>query len=531
MKRKILLGVFLFGGVLSSTAQWSLTGNAGTNVANNFLGTTDNRALVFRTNNLERMRILTGGNVGIGVTNPITRFQINSGAATSPFSVLVAGNTTLFADAGGGLSVGGGSLAPVNGLFVTGNTGIGTASPNAKFHINADSGQNILRAQILGTTKLLLGSNGGLTVGTNSTAPTNGLFVSGNFGLGLSTPATKLHVSGGSDVALASGGFATLGTVTSTNIAIDDNEIMARNNGAIATLTLNNSGGNVVINAAGAAGTSFVGIGTGSPARDFEVEHGSSSGATFGLMVANTESNNEDWTFYTENASGDLLLHENGVLRGRFSDVSGSYTAVSDRKMKKDIEAAPSVLNTVKQLEVLKYNFVNKPSNHKFYGLIAQDVEKIFPEIVEHVTGDNGDENYTMDYSAFGILAIKAIQEQQAMIDELKSTIDELKSMVKSSGVATSAAASIPAGMHLEQNSPNPFTNVTTIRYTIPTSVSSAQMVISNSNGTVVKTVSSLSKGNGTVTINANELTAGTYYYTLVIDGKKTDTKKMVLVK
>jgi hypothetical protein len=49
---------------------WLLTGNAGTNPTNNFLGTTDNQDLVFRTNNSEKVRVLSNGNVGIGTSTP-----------------------------------------------------------------------------------------------------------------------------------------------------------------------------------------------------------------------------------------------------------------------------------------------------------------------------------------------------------------------------------------------------------------------------------------------------------------------------
>lgn len=47
---------------------WELTGNAGTNPATNFIGTTDNQPLVFRTNNIDRGRIFTSGNIGINTT-------------------------------------------------------------------------------------------------------------------------------------------------------------------------------------------------------------------------------------------------------------------------------------------------------------------------------------------------------------------------------------------------------------------------------------------------------------------------------
>jgi hypothetical protein len=53
-----------------NTNNWSLTGNAGTNATTNFIGTTDNIPLVFRSNNIEEVRIDTNGDVLIN--NPAT---------------------------------------------------------------------------------------------------------------------------------------------------------------------------------------------------------------------------------------------------------------------------------------------------------------------------------------------------------------------------------------------------------------------------------------------------------------------------
>jgi microcystin-dependent protein len=56
---------------------WLTLGNAGTTPGTHFLGTTDNVDLVFKTNNTEKMRILAGGNVGIGTTSPLAQLHIN----------------------------------------------------------------------------------------------------------------------------------------------------------------------------------------------------------------------------------------------------------------------------------------------------------------------------------------------------------------------------------------------------------------------------------------------------------------------
>jgi len=89
--------------------------------------------------------------------------------------------------------------------------------------------------------------------------------------------------------------------------------------------------------------------------------------------------------------------------------------------VKKDVENSPDVLARVSQLGVIKYNpLESAPQDPKYYGLIAQDVEPLFPEVVSHNQLDGSNEEmYTMNYSAFGVLAIKAIQEQQQQINTL----------------------------------------------------------------------------------------------------------------
>ena len=63
---------------------WSTTGNNGLSSSTNFLGHTDAIDLGFRTNNTERMRILSGGNVGIGTSAPNTLMDINGAISFRP---------------------------------------------------------------------------------------------------------------------------------------------------------------------------------------------------------------------------------------------------------------------------------------------------------------------------------------------------------------------------------------------------------------------------------------------------------------
>ena len=79
-----------------------------------------------------------------------------------------------------------------------GNTGFGTETPNVRLHVNGLLGSDAFRVQVSGSTKFLVQSNGGASVGSLTTAPTNGLYVSGDVRIGSATAATgyKMSVDG-----------------------------------------------------------------------------------------------------------------------------------------------------------------------------------------------------------------------------------------------------------------------------------------------------------------------------------------------
>ncbi len=101
----------------------------------------------------------------------------------------------------------------------------------------------------------------------------------------------------------------------------------------------------------------------------------------------------------------------------------------SDRRFKKNIEPINNVLSDVMKLQAIKYDWRKDefPDKHfddrRHIGFIAQDVELIYPEIV-----NTNNEGYkSLDYSKLTPILVKAIQEQQKEMDEYKLKIKNLE--------------------------------------------------------------------------------------------------------
>ena len=83
----------------------------------------------------------------------------------------------------------------------------------------------------------------------------------------------------------------------------------------------------------------------------------------------------------------------------------------------------------------------------------------------------------------------------------------------------------------LEQNIPNPFHENTTIKYYLPSNSRTATITISDMNGVQLKQFDLVgTRGFGQVLISGGAFVAGTYVYTLTVDGKVVDSKRMVLL-
>lgn len=343
---------------------------------------------LFLNNNTDQDILLAagGGKVGIGTLQPQFPLHLVSAVQTP---ALVVHHTQ---DAGIATAIEGRADAPSG----RGVLGVSTSSFGAAFGVRGETSSS-LGAGIAGFNFASGGSSNfavlGQTFNPNGYA---GFFTGGRsffsdvVGIGNQFPASDLglHVAIGSPLTLASGGFVQCGDTSASNLAFDDNEIMARINGFGAAMFLNRQGGNV-------------GIATGNPV--FTLTVNGSAGKPGG----------------------------------------GSWSAFSDRRLKKNVEPLKRALDRILALHGVSFEYTDPDDINELpgrrIGMIAQDVEAVFPGWVD--TSGNGYK--TVTYRGFEALTVEAFRELcnaneselaslHADNARLNSRVDKLEQLVKS---------------------------------------------------------------------------------------------------
>jgi trimeric autotransporter adhesin len=170
---------------------------------------------------------------------------------------------------------------------------------------------------------------------------------------------------------------------------------------------------------------------------DFQINHRELANTTTtstnrrkGIALRHRSASSRQWNMATRD-NNNLEFFYNGTLRGTFSATNGVYTSSSDRNLKTDIEPMPSVLSKVKSLEAYSYRFMwqTEEEQERSIGFMAQDVMKQFPELVYEATHDDEESWFQLNYSGFGVIALKAIQEQQVIIEAQNAKIASLEQM------------------------------------------------------------------------------------------------------
>ena len=158
------------------------------------------------------------------------------------------------------------------------------------------------------------------------------------------------------------------------------------------------------------------------------------------------------------------------------------------------------------------------------FGLIAQELKEIYPELV--VEGADG--YLSINYMEIIPLLIKSVQELKAELDAINDNPSHAP--VRTAGT-TQVQNQLASQATLYQNNPNPFTDNTTVRCIIPTGISKAVLYLYDMNGRQIDSMPIVERGDVSLTIEGNSLDAGIYLYSLITDGTVVDTKRLILTK
>jgi len=327
----------------------------------------DNLPLTFATNNAERMRITSGGNVGIGIS-PINKFTVNTGTN--------------------------------NNLDVFDNgTGIGIQSIN-----NANTAYRPFA--ILGSTLSFTGAAtfSSSVTATGYTFTGTGAVIQSNGSVG-NVPQYGLFYNSGGVFYFGkddgSGGSFGVGAYASVLWNSGAYPIVFATSGAERMRIT--SGGNVLIGTTTDLGYKFQVNGKMVAVNDAISSYNSTNTTAYG--------------FYN-NGSGSLLLENAGVgYFGNFVLSTGVYTATSDINKKKDFELSTLGLNAILGLKPTLYRMKDEDNTDKHLGFIAQEVKEFIPQAFVDNDGFIG-----LDYQAITATLVKAIQELKAEFDEYKTT-------------------------------------------------------------------------------------------------------------
>jgi hypothetical protein len=253
-----------------------------------------------------------------------------------------------------------------------------------------------------------------------------------------------------------------------------------------------------------------------------------------------------------------------GIVQVNGPGIINTTWSTSDQILKTNIQPIDNANAIISQLRPRSYYFDTTNAyglrfgSEKQYGLIAQDVAEVLPEMVrettrpeKHDTAGNvisqGLTYKVLNYNALFAIMLKGMQEQQQIMQEQNQRIDSLVQVVgnccnvggrpatphesNSSPSSIDVELSNVKAIVLNQNSPNPFRDLSTISYFIPEDVSKAQIIFYDNTGTILKVVDVKEKGRGQLNVFAADLSSGIYTYSLIADGKLIETKKMVCNK
>ncbi|MBX2965539.1 MAG: tail fiber domain-containing protein [Cyclobacteriaceae bacterium] len=395
-----------------------------------------NRPIIFSTTDAERMRIDAAGNVGIGTT-PANFFHVAGDVGGAGTIATLEGHSTT-ATRGPGISLlrskgtVASPVAVVNGDYLGGFSVSGRTasaynlSSGIQFNVDGVVSGTSVPGRITFSTTLL---------GASTTTERMRITNSGNVGIGSTAPANRLTVAAGTSI-----GSGYTATAAPTNGLIVQGNVGIGITTPNAPLQLASSIGNrkLVLYDVNNNDHQFYGFGVQS-----------------GMIRYQTQSNVSSHIFFagaTPTTSTELMrIQGNGnvgigrspaanrlEVEGNASKAAaGGWLANSDKRIKTDIQDIDNSLELIKKLRPVKFKYTQEwmkkhPSlkDNYYYNFIAQEFREVFPEAAqgsgEYVDGDK-DEIIQIDTYHAQIVTIKAVQEQQKIIEAQQDEISKLK--------------------------------------------------------------------------------------------------------
>ena len=402
-------------------------------------------------------------NVGIGITSPLATLDVARGTAfngTAMFRGTSHASSFNYGTNEDTYIRGGKNFSNViinDENF--GKVGIGVNVPAAPLHIVALQDE-ILRLQGAGpyisfydiTTPtgylqgygndLLMGTFAGNTLGAlrfyNNNVVNMSILANGRIGMGTTTPQARLNIAQDNEALRLTGNQAYI-SFYNGNEAKGYLSSQGINNMVLGTF--GNNDGEIYLAKNGVAALTVQGDGrvrVGPVGCNAYIGNHQPRFSTFGSLGIKKHwgDNGGEWAWqYSETIGGssgfedDLVLFFNGGVKGRFDNTDGDYSSISDIRLKEDFEPYKTVLDGVKNLDVMTYHYKTDNTGKKSFGLVAQNLQQYFPELVG---GNEQSGGYLgIAYAKTGVLAIKAIQEQQVIIDAQQKRIEALEAKLE----------------------------------------------------------------------------------------------------
>ena len=474
-------GYYYYNGtawVSFASSGWSTTGNTGTTPIVNKIGTADNQDFIFATNNTEAIRVSNTGNVGIGTNTPSTKLHVassnpayelfNDGFEDNNIPPFTTGGTNTWQTQNA--TVNSGSRAAKNRAIThSENAWVEYAATipaqgaiiSFAYSTSTESCCDKLRFYIDGVEQ----DNWGGTINwTSATFPTTG---------GAHTYRWEYTKDGsidsGSDEVYLDDVVITVNSLPALQIQDGfeaDGKILVSDATGQATWQTPTpypgsdadwtwDSGSTVNDPIYHVGNVFIGTGATTTTHNLQVWNGAASGTVAGIGSieyledgVNEIQVSDTFTPLTNNAQ-DI-----GSTTRRWTAVYAANGTIntSDERLKENIKPLQYGLNEILQLQPVSFKWKEeKKDNHIIpsekreikLGLIAQEVQKIIPDVILdkqwYVDGENPEKGLQqldayrlgISYSELIPVTIKAIQEQQHEINEIKATNTSLEKLIK----------------------------------------------------------------------------------------------------